>query len=148
MDVGIFRGFFIDDSGKEITDCFGFKKGTPIVSTVEIGQPSPIFIEAVEKCGAYSIPIKEVQALMKKSLKVIKTYNQILQTALKKQWDTKMALYQYTAQQKYEWFLEEYAEIANHVSNKNIASFLNITPVTLSRLRGKMKEELKEGNTE
>lgn len=27
---GIFRGYYLDAAGKDVTDCFGFKKGNPL----------------------------------------------------------------------------------------------------------------------
>ena len=48
-----------------------------------------------------------------------------------------------TAMQRYQWFLEAYPGFIDKVSNKHIASFLGMTPVTLSRLRRVLRE--KEG---
>ena len=47
----------------------------------------------------------------------------------------------YSAMQRYQWFLEEYPGIIHRVSHKYIASFLGMTPVTLSRLRKTLREE-------
>lgn len=138
---GIFRGFFVDINGREITDCFGYKKGTPIMSTFQFDMPSPVYIEASEYCEVLSVPIDKVLELLHENTSIVRVYNCMLQEALNKQWQTKVILYQYTAMQKYEWFLETYEEIVDKISNKNIASFLNITPVTLSRLRRKMRED-------
>ena len=41
---------------------------------------------------------------------------------------------------RYQWFLKKYPGLIDEVSNKHIASFLGMTPVTLSRLRQKLKE--------
>ena len=34
---GILRGYFIDVCGNDITDCFNFKPGHPVMSAFEIG---------------------------------------------------------------------------------------------------------------
>lgn len=145
---GIFRGFFIDADGQEITDCFGFKSGIPILSTFQFDVSSPVSIEAIEDCEVLRIPTQEIMQILQESPSAVRVYNDLLQEALNKQWETKQALYQYSAMQKYEWFMETYAEIANRVTGKNIASFLNITPVTLSRLRRKIREEGEKRETE
>ena len=49
--------------------------------------------------------------------------------------EVKKMLYQYTAAQKYAWFLEKYPGLDEVIGDKYIASFLGVTPVTLSRSR-------------
>lgn len=44
-------------------------------------------------------------------------------------------LYKYTAKERYEWFLEKYPGLIDQITNKYIASFLRMSPVTLSRLK-------------
>lgn len=40
-----------------------------------------------------------------------------------------------TAMERYRWFLDEYPGLIDRAPHRHIASFLNVTPVTLSRLR-------------
>ena len=54
------------------------------------------------------------------------------------------ALLEGAAPQRYQWFLQTYPGVADQVSGKIIASFLGITPVTLSRLRRSMRQEAQE----
>ena len=41
------------------------------------------------------------------------------------------------AEQRYRWFCKEYPELLERIPQYHIASFLGITPVSLSRLRKK-----------
>ena len=52
-----------------------------------------------------------------------------------------MILYRTTAMERYEWFLNYYPGLIDVVPHKYIASFLDMTPVTLSRLRKTMHKE-------
>ena len=54
--------------------------------------------------------------------------------------DLKIAIYQYTAMQRYQWFLREYPGLIDQIGHKYIASLLNMTPVTLSKIRKIMRE--------
>ena len=42
--------------------------------------------------------------------------------------------------QRYQWFLENYPGLIHTLNNKHIASFLGMTPVTLSRLRHQLRK--------
>lgn len=42
-----------------------------------------------------------------------------------------------TADENYKVFLKNYSNLKNRVSNQHIASFIGITPETLSRIRAK-----------
>ena len=43
--------------------------------------------------------------------------------------------------ERYQWFLARYPGLISTVNNKHIASFLGMTPVTLSRLRRQVREQ-------
>ena len=79
-------------------------------------------------------------------MEVTKLYNELLIKALNEHWKLKQILNSYTAVQRYQWFLDEYPGLIGKVSNKYIASFLGMTPVTLSRLRRTLREDQKKVN--
>lgn len=46
----------------------------------------------------------------------------------------KIVLYQRTTKERYAWFQKKYPALIDRISNKYIASFLRMNPVTFSRL--------------
>ena len=64
----------------------------------------------------------------------------ILSWALKFHWDLKNMRFQYTALQRYQWFLLRYPGLDKIAAGKDIASFLGMTPVSLSRIRRALRE--------
>ena len=147
MEKGITRGYFLDVNGKDVTDCFSFSCGSTVMPfcQLELDIPSPMTIEVLEAARFFCISISDVIELQNKYMEVTKLYNQLLIKALNEHWKLKQILNSYTAVQRYQWFLDEYPRLIGKVSNKYIASFLGMTPVTLSRLRktirkGKMGE--------
>lgn len=119
LQKGILRGFFINKNGKEIIDCFCYRPGDPAIPSTPLDTPAQITLAQL--------------------------HSQILQESMNRHLEIKKALYQYTAMQRYQWFLSEYAPIAKVVSGKYIASFLDMTPVTLSRLRKSLREKKDKG---
>lgn len=141
---GILRGYFLDINGKDITDCFGAECGAPAVPCINPDSISTINIEALENSDIISIPMVQALELMDAYPCLIKIYNQLLQTSLQYHWEIKCAIYQYTAMQRYQWFLHKYPGLITQVKKKYVASFLRITPVTLSRLRKELRENPNE----
>lgn len=140
---GILRGFLIDRNGKDITDCFVFQPGDAAMPCQRMDGVARISIEAVTPCEVIKFPILLVLKWMEDYPELLQLYNQLLVQALDQHWQVKMLMYRYSATQRYQWFLKHYPQLSSQVSSRHIASFLGITPVTLSRVRGRLKE--KEG---
>lgn len=143
LQKGLLRGFFFDINGREITDCFGFNSGTVAVSCLDLETPTPICIEALEDCTLIALPFEILSPLLKNNIETITLYNQLLRQSLKMHWEIKIMLAQYTASERYTWFLERFPGLIDRISHKYIASFLGITPVQLSRIRRAMREQIK-----
>ncbi|MCD8354376.1 MAG: Crp/Fnr family transcriptional regulator [Clostridiales bacterium] len=140
---GLLRGFFLDANGKDVTDCFAFQCGTAAMAFCPSGAEniSPMNIELLEDGLFFCVPISLLPELQAKYPEVTQFYNRILIAALNEHWRMKQVLHQYTAMQRYQWFLEAYPGLVDRVSSKHIASFLGMSPVTLSRLRRTMREQ-------
>lgn len=137
---GVLRGFFLDVNGREITDCFAFQCGTPAMSCVMMQESSVVSIEASTPCELLSIEAAELEPLLHENIELVWIYNALLQQALCTHWEIKTMICQHTAMERYQWFLRVYPGLVEQVSNKYIASFLGMTPVTLSRLRRMLRE--------
>lgn len=137
---GILRGFVIDADGRDVTDCFVYRYGDIAVGCNLLGTPSQISMEAMTDCDLISVPMAPVLDLLETSPDLMRLYNGYLFEALNRHWEEKMLMHQCSAMQRYLWFLREYPGLIDLISNKHIASFLGMTPVTLSRLRRQLGE--------
>lgn len=137
---GTLRGFVSDENGRDITDCFIFRSGEVIMGTSDVNKPSLINIETLCDCQVICLSWTLLDNLMEQNSVLLYGYTKLLQNFYTRHYDLKKILYQ-PAMQRYLWFLEEYPGLINSVCNKHIASFLGITPVTLSRLRRQLREE-------
>ena len=138
---GVLRGYIVDENGRDITDCFIFRRGDVIMGTGDFLTPSPVHIETTTECQVLMVPLAELlQLLDQPELLVI--YNQQLMRALERHWQVKMMLYQSDAMTRYQWFRKQYPGLENKITGKHLASFMGMTPVTLSRLRRRLREEM------
>ena len=137
---GIVRGFMLDMNGKDITDCIIFRCGNPVMPDNDFTQPASITLEALIDCEILCIPLSEVVHLLDKYPSLAELYQRLLLFSANLHRDLKIATYQYTAVQRYQWFLKEYPGLIDQISHKYIASLLNMTPVTLSKMRKILRE--------
>ena len=145
LEHGIFRGFFFDVNGHEVTECFGYKIGTPAMSLAIAAKPSPITIKAVTDCRLIEISGEALIPLMDHNPMLLKIYNEILQIAMQVHSELKFIVSQRSALERYKWFLETYPGLEEYVGKRHIASYLGMNPVTLSRIRKEMKTRKDKG---
>ena len=131
---GVIRGFFFDREGKDITDCLFSSFGSAIWPSMSLDDAARIDLEALTDCTVIRLPVSEIQKLLQYP-EVLIIYNRLLEHSLLYHWEIKTMMYQYNAQERYEWFLKKYPGVIDLISHKYIASFLGMNPVTLSRLR-------------
>ncbi len=133
---GSVRGYLINHQGKENTTCFLVKTGEVIAGSMLLdGSPSEIRFKGITEAVVFSIPLAPVMALRKSYFEINDLYIAFLSQWLLNHWETKKMLYLKTARDKYNWFLNEYPDLIDCVPHTEIASFLNISPVSLSRIR-------------
>ena len=139
---GAIRGFLLNVNGKDITDCIVFQAGDSAMPDGEFLKPTSINLEALEPSQIVCADIGEVRRLMKKYPQLVLIRQELLILSAQRHRDLKIVAYQYTAAQRYQWFLKNYPGLIDRIHHKYIASLLNMTPVTLSRIRRELKENV------
>ena len=68
LENGITRGYLLDVNGKDVTDCFSFCCGAPVMPfcQMELNIPSPLTLEVLENSVFFYIPISAVSELQEK----------------------------------------------------------------------------------
>ena len=138
---GILRGFFLDAGGREVTDCFAFRRGNPAMPGPDFTQPAAISIEALTDVTVVCLPLELVNRVLESDMALLQCAYRLLMASTQMHWELKNARYRYGASQRYQWFLKTYPELMERVSSKYIASFLDMNPSTLSRLKAALKHE-------
>ena len=141
---GAVRGYIVDSQGKETTTCFLVRTGEVIAgSRMMDGSASEIGFIAVKESEIFSVPVEAILDLWSKYSEIANLYVYILAKCVSIHWECRKMLYLKSARERYEWFLKNNPGLIDCVRHTDIASFLNITPVTLSRIRHEDKENAK-----
>lgn len=132
---GVCRGYYESIDGKEVTECFGCHCGEPAMTCHDLDSPSMISLLAETDVTCVKVPVATIKMLLKQYSELVYVYNTLLVRDLEKNLKIKQVMYKYDAKGRYQWFLDTYPGLIDIVSHKDIASFLGMTPVTLSRVR-------------
>lgn len=136
ISEGIIRCVYHTTAGKEITECFVSGVGNCAMPSAVLDEPSPIDMEALTEVELICFPIETVKTLEKEYPEILAMENKVLTQTWREQWELKRIHYELSAKERYQWFVERYPNVVNHVHDKYIASFLDMSPVTLSRIKG------------
>lgn len=133
---GAVRGYIQGPGSKDVTTILMVNPGDIIAGSRMLdGSPSEIGFEALKDSTVFSIPVKTIIESRHKYQEVIDLQMYMLSQCALFHWEARKMLYLKTARERYEWFLEHYPGLIDCVNHTYIASFLNVTPVTLSRVR-------------
>lgn len=137
---GLARAYYINED-KDITSRF-MDEGFIITSWVSYyqQQPGDEYIEAMEDTTLACIRYHEIQQLYKEYPQFnIVGRKQTEYSLYLAEMRTRM-LRKHTAEEKYNFFLEQHPDLINRVPLKHIATYLGMNEETLSRIRGKFRK--------
>ncbi|MEJ2904278.1 Crp/Fnr family transcriptional regulator [Pedobacter panaciterrae] len=141
---GCFRVYSIDENGVEHIVMFGIESWwiSDLYSFLT-QAPADYFIEALEDSEILQITRENLERLYEKVPKFERFFRIILQNAFITQQNRIKQNLSSSAEERYLYFIERYPQMAQRVSQKQVAAYLGITPVFLSMLRRKL---VKKGN--
>ncbi len=99
------------------------------------GKKSRVSIVAVTPCEIYCISAKEIGSKMKSDAELYRTIAESSMALFDTTYNRYIDLYIKSAKERYCELVEKHEDIFSIFSLKDIASYLNITPTYLSRLR-------------
>lgn len=134
---GCLRLFFYND-GKDITFQFFFE-GDFVASfdSLYTQQPSLFSLESIEPTELTFITKDDFYELIEENLSIRKEYEKKLIERFRVYQQLFLSRIKNTPQQRYEELLKEYPKVIQRIPQHYIASYLGITPVSLSRIRNR-----------
>ena len=140
ISSGIFRVYCLTESGEEKTLAFRVKgQFVAAFSPYLTGQESWYSIQALSDGDLVSIPIKDYTALSAGHPCWDKIINKMIIKLFIEKEDRERSFLTEDAATRYLQFRLKYPEIEDLVPQFYIASYLGISPVSLSRIRKKIK---------
>ncbi len=138
VNKGCFRVYTIDAKGVEhivmftpedwwVSDMYSFLTQTP----------ATYYIDALEDSEVFQIDKSDMEQLYIRVPEFNRLYRILLQNAFVANQERIAQNLSFTAEQRYDHFLKKYPQLEQRLPQKQIASFLGITPEFLSMLRGK-----------
>ncbi len=138
---GILRFFYIDESGKEFTKSFCEENNVvAALSALLQNEPARYFIQALENSLLLVAPYTAYQELMAGHRCWQILDHKFTQALFIRKEKREGELLLDDAETRYLSFLAKYPELNKRLKQHYIASYLGITPVTLSRIRSKLKK--------
>lgn len=139
VEKGILRTFMIDDKGNEHTLQFAMEGWWAAdLYSFFTNEPSNFFIEALEDCELLLISKASYDELLDKVPAFERYFRILLQNNLIATQKRLMKSLSETAEEKYLHLVSTYPDLLQRVPQILIASFIGITPETLSRIRGNL----------
>lgn len=142
IEKGCLRAWVMSKK-KDITFQFFFENQS--VSSAESFKkkvPSIFTIEAIEPCVLHWINKENLDKIMAGIMEVPALRNQMNDVMFERQWNYAhlfLSFIKYTPSERYAQLVKEHPELILRVPQQYIASYLGITPVSLSRIRSKLK---------
>lgn len=140
---GCLRTYFIKEDGKDITAQFFVEN--QIVASFEsatTGTPSRAYIEAIENSIIGSIPLKSLEEILSKSTVMREEFSRFLMKRLVYYMERCSSYILDNPEKRYLNLLEDCPELVARLPKQYIASYLGITPVSLSRIRSRLKKKI------
>jgi len=142
ISKGCLRLFIIKEDGNEVTVQFFFEN--QMVASMEsafTGKPGRMYLESIEDSEVIIARLKDWKELFVR----YPEYNQVLIHFLQKRLlyyaDLYTSFILKTPEQRYEKLVNENPEMIERVPHYYIASYLGVTPVSLSRIRSRLSKK-------
>ncbi|KGO91835.1 Crp/Fnr family transcriptional regulator [Flavobacterium subsaxonicum] len=133
---GCLRTYFIDASGKEYTLQFAVNGWwiTDYTAFLDDGC-AMLNIECLQDAVVYQLPKKSLEGLYRQIPQIEKFYRERVEKSLISFQKRLLSTMVQSAQERYMMFITMYPNIYKMVKNYHVASYLGITPESLSRVK-------------
>lgn len=144
---GCLRSYFVKENGDDITFQF-FVEGQRVSSfeSAMTGTPSRLNIDAIENSTIGFVKISRLVRMAGESDAARENFNRFLVSRLIYYMQQHTSFILDSPEKRYIRLVKESPELVSRLPQKYIASYLGITPVSLSRIRSRIKKQNNKTN--
>ncbi len=136
---GCVRLFVISDKGEEKNLGFGYSNSfITCFQSFITGKPSLLNIEAILETEIICVSKEDINSLIDSNKEVSAWYQSMIELTLAGHIQRQIELLTLSPQERYEVFQKRSGHLINTIPLKLIASYLMMTPETMSRIRTKI----------
>lgn len=136
---GCVRLYVTNENGEENNLGFGYENTIITCFQSFINEtPSLLNIEAILDTNLISISKEDLMKLINEHQDIAQWYQNMLEKTISGHIQRQVELLTLTPQKRYEIFIKRSGHLVNLIPLKHIASYLMMTPETLSRIRAKI----------
>ncbi len=141
---GLLKSYIISENGDAVTLAFvPEKKNIASYKTILSGEPSIENVVALEDSWISITDGRKFNKLVDTNKAVMYLQNKVLKEVLKSSLDNMMSHIVLTPEERYNKFCEDFPKLQQRVPLKDLASYLGVTPTSLSRIRARLSKQKK-----
>lgn len=136
---GVFRSYYIDKSGNDVTKYF-YSEGDILFSYVAyLSQKESMYcIQALEDSEILVVKISDFEKIVEGNYQLLLSYKKMIDKVLVIKEEHAISFKLLNSVKRYKQFLNTYPVLEDRIKQCHLASYLGITPVSLSRIRRKL----------
>ncbi len=136
---GLCRSYYIDQKGNDITRFF-IEEGDWCLTEIQIlDEPSELCVETLEECTFLVFQIADLAQFYEHDF-LKDCYIQALKSNIRHKIKRDSMFLMYSATERYQDFQHRYPGLENRITQNQLASYLGITPTSLSRIRRALRQ--------
>ncbi|AAK81268.1 CRP-like cAMP-binding protein [Clostridium acetobutylicum] len=136
---GVFRSYYIDRLGNDITKHFHTEGETLFSYAAYLSQKESMYsIQALEDSEILVAKISDFEKIVEGNYNLLLCYKKMIDRVLVKKEEHASSFKLLSSIERYKQFVSEKLGLENRIKQCYLASYLGITPVSLSRIRRKL----------
>ncbi|MDG2664597.1 Crp/Fnr family transcriptional regulator [Vibrio parahaemolyticus] len=136
---GLCHASYLTEHGKEFSKEFYWEKDWVIgFESIIKDQPSPYLLETLSACQLFCLPIEMLHHWRAEKHAI---YLKLLENQLVNKENKERFMLLYSPEERYQLFCAHYPDLKQRITDSQIAAYLGITPISLSRIKARLTKD-------